>query len=287
MTERTIEVPESSERTAVPTPFDVFILVLTIFSLINIILILLLPSDDQVDVILIVDGFICIIFLCDFLLRLRRAPSKRGYLVGQHGWLDLVGSIPVPGFRLARVARVIWIGRAAGHSGSRRIVRSALADRAGSSLLIAIFLTIVVLQYGSMAMLGVEGGKDGANIQTASDALWWSYVSITTVGYGDRYPVTNTGRVIGAAVLAVGVGLFGVITGFLANLFLGPRRAQKEQSPDPGTDLRLELIELRRVIEGLGVPQGAALARSTADSSGPDPRDPAPSPGRVVEHERD
>ena len=138
-----------------------------------------------------------------------------------------------------------------------------------------------------MAILRVEDGKEGANIQTASDALWWSYVSITTVGYGDRFPVTNTGRVIGAAVLAVGVGLFGVITGFLANLFLAPRRAQKEQLPDPGADLRLELSELRRVIEGLGIQQGAVSARSNVDSSGHGLHVPAPSPGGVIDHERD
>jgi voltage-gated potassium channel len=266
MAESAVEGTEAVDRAIVPTPFDVFVFVLSVFSLINIALILLLQNDEIVDVVLIIDGVLCILFFADFLLRLRRSPSKRAYFIGDYGWLDLVGSIPVPGFRLARAARVIRIGRAADRSGSRRIIRSALADRAGTSLIVAIFLTIVVLQYGSMFMLRVEDDADGSNIHTASDALWWSYVSITTVGYGDRYPVTNLGRVIGVAMLTVGVGLFGVITGFLANLFLSPKRSQKGQ-PDPALDLRQELTELRRLLDELRSHSAAVASSSNADPS--------------------
>jgi voltage-gated potassium channel len=69
-----------------------------------------------------------------------------------------------------------------------------------------------------------ERHSPDANILTASDAIWWVFVSITTVGYGDRFPVTDQGRLIGVVTLTVGVGLFGVVTGFLANLFLGQGR---------------------------------------------------------------
>jgi hypothetical protein len=83
-----------------------------------------------------------------------------------------------------------------------------------------------------MAVLGAEDDAEGSNIHTASDAIWWCYVTITTVGYGDRYPVTNLGRSIGVIVLTIGVGLFGVLTGFLANLFLAPKRAEQAQATD-------------------------------------------------------
>jgi voltage-gated potassium channel len=53
--------------------------------------------------------------------------------------------------------------------------------------------------------------------------VWWAYVTITTVGYGDQYPVTPTGRFIGVLVLTGGVALFGTLTGFLANAFLAPK----------------------------------------------------------------
>ena len=74
-----------------------------------------------------------------------------------------------------------------------------------------------------MTILWAEGGNPNANIHSGSDAVWWAYVTVTTVGYGDRYPVTNEGRLIGIALLTIGVGLFGVLTGFLANTFLAPK----------------------------------------------------------------
>jgi voltage-gated potassium channel len=63
-----------------------------------------------------------------------------------------------------------------------------------------------------------------ANIVTAGYALWYLVVTMSTVGYGDRYPVTEIGRVFGATVLVVGVGVFGTLTGFLANAFLAPSK---------------------------------------------------------------
>ena len=75
-----------------------------------------------------------------------------------------------------------------------------------------------------MLILDAESGIAGANIKTPSDALWWGYVTITTVGYGDRYPVTLPGRIIGIFLLTAGVALFSVFTGFIANAFLTPRR---------------------------------------------------------------
>jgi voltage-gated potassium channel Kch len=62
-----------------------------------------------------------------------------------------------------------------------------------------------------------------ANIRTGADAIWWIMVTITTVGYGDRYPVTLAGRLIGMAVMIAGVGAFGAFSGFLANFFLSPK----------------------------------------------------------------
>ncbi len=249
-----------------PTPFDVFVLLLTIFSMMNVIIMALLIRQQIVNVVLIVDGVICLVLLADFLHRLHRAPSKRGYFFGELGWLELIGSLPVPGLRFARLPRAIQVGREVRISGLRRLGRSANADRAGSSLLVAVFLTFIVLQFGSMAVLRVEEGADDANILSASDALWWSYVTITTVGYGDRYPVTNAGRNIGVALLTIGVALFGVLTGFLANLFLAPRRTQKHESASEAADLRSQIEELRYLITELRE-QAVAVEPADADDS--------------------
>ena len=272
-------------RPPVPTGFDVFVLALSILSLINILLEALLARADVVNVVLIVDGVICLALIADFLWRLHSAPSKRGYFIGEWGWLDLLGSLPVPGLRLFRLARVVRVGRAIRFYGLRGLRRSAEADRAGSSLLGAVFLTIVVLQYGSMAILGIEDDAEGSNIHTASDALWWSYVTITTVGYGDRYPVTDLGRNIGVAVLTIGVGLFGVLTGFIANLFLAPRRGKQDRPTEPAPDLRPELDELRRLIAEL---RAQMLGTAESNVAGPDRHETVastPSAPRRLDHE--
>ena len=77
-------------------------------------------------------------------------------------------------------------------------------------------------------MLLFESAADNANIKTAGDALWWAYVTITTVGYGDRYPVTTPGRIIGVMLLTAGVGLYGVLTAYLANFFLTPPQPEQK-----------------------------------------------------------
>ena len=76
--------------------------------------------------------------------------------------------------------------------------------------------------FSSVAILQVEDDPN-SNIKTAEDALWWAYVTITTVGYGDKYPVTTEGRIIAAFLMTMGVGLFGTFTGYVASWFVEER----------------------------------------------------------------
>ena len=92
-----------------------------------------------------------------------------------------------------------------------------------------------MLEFGSIGMLALEAGKPGANIETASDALWYSLVTMSTVGYGDQFPVTNPGRLLGTAIIIVGVGIFGTLTGYLANAFIRPpaeAKATTSEAPE-------------------------------------------------------
>ncbi len=106
-------------------------------------------------------------------------------------------------------------------------------------MLTLLLMGILVLEFGSLEILHVEQNAAGANITTASDALWYTIVTISTVGYGDRYPVTNEGRVIGSLIIVVGVAIFGTFTGYLANLFLTPRKeaARPPSSADEPVDV--------------------------------------------------
>lgn len=109
-----------------------------------------------------------------------------------------------------------------------------------------------------MAVLSAESSAPDANITTASDAVWWAYVTITTVGYGDQYPVTNAGRVVGILVMTAGVGLFGTLSGFLANLFLSPGKPKEpEVATADSNDPKAKIAELKRLIE--------AQEKATAD----------------------
>ena len=107
---------------------------------------------------------------------------------------------------------------------------------------------IVVIEFSGIFILDTERHDPNANIKTASDALWWAYVTVTTVGYGDKYPVTTAGRFVGVLLMTIGVGLFGVLTGYLANAFLKPtaesQSEQAEGSATPG-DLQSRLEEIR------------------------------------------
>ena len=234
------------------TSFDIFVLALSILSIINMALAIAPLSAAVHNVVLIVDGVLCLIFLTDFFARLKRAPHKRTYLLHEGGWLDFLGSLPFPGLRLARLFRMARVSRIVHKYGPRGVWEMIAVDRAGSALLGTLFLTIIVLEFGSIFVLAAEARADNANILTASDALWWSYVTVTTVGYGDRFPVTTSGRVVGVAMLTIGVGLFGVLTGFLANAFLAPKRTAPDQGQQPADDLRQEIEELKHLVRELG-----------------------------------
>ena len=77
-------------------------------------------------------------------------------------------------------------------------------------------LAVVAVGLGSVAVLDVERGDSDANITTFGDALWWATTTVTTVGYGDRLPVTLEGRVIAFALMVVGISLVGVVTASVA-----------------------------------------------------------------------
>jgi voltage-gated potassium channel len=85
--------------------------------------------------------------------------------------------------------------------------------------------------FSSVAILQVENAPN-SNIRTAEDALWWAYVTITTVGYGDKYPVTTEGRIIAAVLMTVGAGLVGTFTGFAASWFVEGRLEEQEEEEE-------------------------------------------------------
>jgi voltage-gated potassium channel len=214
---------------------------------------LLPPSNAVRQVLYILDAINAIILFLDFLLRLRASKSKTHYLVANWGWLDLLGSLPgLPVLRFIRIVRLLAETVRVRRTMSRD-VRIAVRRRfAESTLLLGSWLALTVMTVCSVAILLVEADAPNANIKTGSDAIWWSLVTMATVGYGDRYPVTNVGRLVGSVEIIVGVGIFSVLTSYVASTFLrhhngtgGPEQSGEEIVRLRATvaDLRHQLIE--------------------------------------------
>jgi voltage-gated potassium channel len=244
------------------TTYEAFIGVLSVVSIANIAFIYLARSDQVDAVVQIMNGILSAIFLADFTFRFVTAGEDRWrYFFKQFGWADLVASIPIPQLKILRLFRVFRAYRLGSEYGVRNMLRNFWEQRAQSALLAVLLFIILLLEFGSMAMVWAEDGAANANITTGSDAVWWAYVTITTVGYGDQYPVTSTGRVIGVLVLTGGVALFGTLTGYLANLFLAPKpEARAEATAKPG-DAKSMLAAARRLLDEQERANGRLRAR--------------------------
>jgi voltage-gated potassium channel len=236
------------------SPYDLFVIALTALSIVNLTLYVLLSDTTVLYVVGVIDLLISIFFFIDFLKRLFTAKSKKRYLIFEYGWADFLASMPFPQVKILRIFRLIKGYGLIKKAGIAGIKKEFNDNRASSALFIVLFMIILLLEFGSILVLAAERSNPAANITTAGDALWWVYVTITTVGYGDQYPVTIEGRLVGIVVMLVGVGLFGVITGFLANKFLSTSNPEDNQviNIDPAIiDLQTEVAEIKSMLTKL------------------------------------
>jgi voltage-gated potassium channel len=249
--------------------YEVFILVLTVLSLI-LMVVMFLPFDDStIGILQFYDNLICVIFLIDFVIRLRRSEPKSNYFIKERGWLDLLGSIPSLGvafkytglFRLARLSRLTRIARLMRGKQRGALARDFLANRGKYALFITILATMVVLCTASVLVLQFESQSTEANIHTGWDAFWYGVVTITTVGYGDFYPITTAGRITAMFIMLAGIGLIGALASILASFLLGSDDEAQTVSIESG--LEDQIAEIKNELASLR----ALLERSESDSS--------------------
>ena len=208
--------------------YEIFILLVSLLSVANLVVSWIPGLDpDAVNVLVVINFFLTIIFLGDFIYRLSTASSKRYYFISNWGWADLLASIPA--LRILRLFRIFKAYRLLNKYGARNILGQLKKHRAESVLFIVVFSVMLVIESGAFLILMAENGAPDANILSASDAMWWVYVTIATVGYGDHYPVTTSGRLVGIMIMTMGVALFGTLAGFIANKLLAP-----EEGAGPG-----------------------------------------------------
>ena len=243
---------ESASRPQSP-PYQLFMLFLCIMTLVGVAIQVIAKPPEQVRGVLeMADTVACSLFFVDFLISLKRAPDKWRYMY-TWGWLDLLSSIPVLDMarwgRAARIARLLRLLR--GVRATMILSQVMLMRRRESASLAAAFTLLLLLVAASVMILLVEDTPQ-ANIKTAEDALWWSITTITTVGYGDRFPVTTEGRAIATLLMGAGVALVGVLSGLLASWFMEGAKAA-EQRQEAISDLRTLQDEIRQLRAQLGV----------------------------------
>lgn len=173
-----------------------------------------------------IDTLICAFFLLEFSIRFFRADEKLKFM--QWGWIDLLSSIPMIGiFRIGRILRLIRLIRIVrAFRSTKKLIIHIFANKVQGALTSVSILAILLIIFSSIAILQVETDPN-SNIKTAEDAIWWAYVTITTVGYGDKFPVTIEGRIIAAILMTAGVGLFGTFTAFVASWFVSDKKNEK------------------------------------------------------------
>ncbi len=221
-------LPSSPRAAEQIGPFQLVLFVLSIVTLLAIAADSFFKLPTEVTRILRgVDNIACVAFFLDFVVRFRGAESKLAYM--KWGWIDLLASVPSVDFlrlgRFARILRVIRVLRGI-ESLHRFMMMVDITHRRGGSATVVLTVFLLVTS-ASVGILAVERAPE-SNIKTAGDAVWWSVTTITTVGYGDRFPVTTAGRVIAMGLMFSGVGLFGALSGIIASNFLGKDEKEEE-----------------------------------------------------------
>jgi voltage-gated potassium channel len=200
-----------------------------------------LPPEVR-SVIQCADTLVCVVLLADFFARLYRAESKFAFL--KWGWIDLIASIPnLPVLRWGRLVRVLRVIRLLrGVRAVHRVLRMVLEEKLQSGAISLGLMAFLLVTFSSVSILVFER-QEGSNIKSAEDAIWWSITTVTTVGYGDKYPITTEGRVIGIFLMICGVGMFAGLSGLVASALLG---GQERKSSELDKILaRLERIEAK------------------------------------------
>jgi voltage-gated potassium channel len=173
------------------------------------------------DILQTLDTLVCVLLLTDFGIRFCKAESKMTFL--KWGWIDLIASIPNISFlrvgRLIRILRVIRLLRAI--RATQKISSVLLKNKLHTGVTSVVLSSFLLVTFCSIGILICEQQDPNAKIITAGDAFWWSVSTITTVGYGDVYPVTTEGRILAMVLMISGIGLFGILSGLAASFFVG------------------------------------------------------------------
>jgi voltage-gated potassium channel len=183
------------------------------------------------------------VFLADYALRLALADHRWHFV--RRNWVDGL-AVLLPLLRPLRIVSLVRVARVL----DRRLTTS-LHGRVAAYVTLTASLVVFM---ASLAVYDAERGGRGASITSYADAVWWALTTITTVGYGDEYPVTDEGRLVAVLLMVSGIALLGVVTAAVASWFVG-RVAEAAQAQDDEDDaaLRAEVRALAEEVRRLRV----------------------------------
>lgn len=186
----------------------------------------------------IADMVIYALFIIDYVVRLFLAENKRDFFEGNV--FDLLAIIPLNSafrafrlFRFAKLLRLFKFFRAAS-------VFGRLVSRSGRFLDTNGFKYMLMLSAG--AILAAAGAIMYFEGMSFPDAIWWSFVTATTVGYGDLSPTTTAGRIVAALLMLVGIGLIGSLTSTITSFFLDKTKSEETPEPDSSDQSRIQMV---------------------------------------------
>ncbi len=217
-----------------------------------------------------------VIMLVEYLVRLVVTPDRRGYL--KRRWVE-PATVVVPPFQswhMVGIEKMSLLVR----EGELR-VESILRHHSLFRVLIAAVGTLFL---GAWLVLLFEERAKGTNIHDYPDALWWAIVTVTTVGYGDRFPITEGGRVVAVILMLVGIGLIGVLTATVASVFIKEHTdANKEEFRKGHADLGQQLsvisdrlADVERRLGATPAQVAAVDAESDSGAAANGPAEPGP-----------
>jgi voltage-gated potassium channel len=186
------------------------------------------PGSTTETAVIVLEWVITGIFIIEFSSRLWAAESRRGYLRGH--WIDLISCIPpTRWFRWFRLLRLLRLIRAFAGVGRALTSVDRLARHKGLIWLLVAWVAVMLL-----CAVGLYIAEHGVNdaVKEPLDALWWGLTTMTTVGYGDVFPVTAEGRVAAAILMILGIGLYSAITATITSFLIAGGRRDASDLPE-------------------------------------------------------
>lgn len=212
--------------------YDISMLVLILYVLIQLSLDIIIPFSESTSLIIRrIDFIICVLFLSDWVYFLVKAENKWFYF--KTHLFDLISSIPfsqmLRPFRIFRFVRLIRSFRLIrGLRAASPLTKFLFKSKSRSMLSIYLILTLAIYFYCCLGLYNFEFGLN-KSISNFSDVMWMSFTTLTSVGYGDIYPVTGGGRIMAAILVITGMGLFSLLTAEFASVIISFTKKETEE----------------------------------------------------------